>query len=158
MARWQDVVESEPEFADAVLRLFDAAKHKTMATIRADGGPRISGIEANFSDGELWIGSMIGSRKSADLERDGRLALHSPSVPPPEGNETAWEGDAKLSGVAVKEDDPERLATMGGGEGGGDLFRIDIHDVVLTRVDASGEYLEIKFWRPGKPLSTVKRA
>jgi len=158
MARWQDVVDSEPEFASAVQKLFDASKHKTMATVRKDGGPRISGIEANFADGDLWIGSMTGSRKGEDLVRDGRLALHSTSIAPAEGAETAWDGDAKLSGVAVREDDPERLAAMGGGESGGELFRIDVHDVVLTRIDESGEYLQIQLWRPGKPLRVVKRA
>ena len=44
MARWQDVVDSEPEFATAVRALFDARRHKTIATLRKDGSPRISGI------------------------------------------------------------------------------------------------------------------
>jgi hypothetical protein len=38
-------VRDAPEFAERVRRLFDARKHKTIATLRSDGAPRISGIE-----------------------------------------------------------------------------------------------------------------
>jgi hypothetical protein len=44
MAAWRDVEQAEPEFAARVRRLFDAGRHKTVATLRADGSPRISGI------------------------------------------------------------------------------------------------------------------
>ena len=45
MTAWRDVQAAAPEFADRVQRLFDAHRHKTIATLRADGAPRISGIE-----------------------------------------------------------------------------------------------------------------
>ncbi len=45
MASWQDVENAEPEFAARIRRIFDAHKHKTLATLRADGSPRLSGIE-----------------------------------------------------------------------------------------------------------------
>ena len=76
MAAWKDVEQAEPEFAARVRRLFDAGRHKTIATLRADGSPRISGIECEFADGELRFGSMPGARKGADLRRDPRFALH----------------------------------------------------------------------------------
>ena len=34
MARWQDVVDSAPEFASRAHALFEAGKHKTLATLR----------------------------------------------------------------------------------------------------------------------------
>ena len=46
MPSWDEVARSAPELATAVQRLFDAHKHRTMATLRRDGSPRISGIEA----------------------------------------------------------------------------------------------------------------
>jgi len=61
MARWQDVVDTAPEFAKAAQAIFDAGKHKTMASLRKDGAPRISGIEATFSDGDVWLGMMPAS-------------------------------------------------------------------------------------------------
>jgi hypothetical protein len=82
MAAWEDVEQAEPEFAARVRRLFDAGRHKTIATLRADGSPRISGIECEFADGELRFGSMPGARKGADLRRDPRFALHGPAFTP----------------------------------------------------------------------------
>lgn len=34
---WADVARDAPDFAEHVRRLFDARKHTTMATLRADG-------------------------------------------------------------------------------------------------------------------------
>src|SRR3712207_82620 len=101
MTSWVEFERAEPEFARRVRTLFDAHKHKTIATLRADGAPRISGIEAEFADGELTFGSMPRARKGDDLRRDPRFALHSPSVDPPEGEPSSWPGDAKISGRAV---------------------------------------------------------
>lgn len=44
MTRWQDVVDAESELAIEVQRVFDAYKHKTIATPRGDGSPRISSV------------------------------------------------------------------------------------------------------------------
>ena len=101
MAAWKDVEQAEPEFAARVRRLFDAGRHKTIATLRADGSPRISGIECEFADGELRFGSMPGARKGADLRRDPRFALHGPSSHPQQGQEAEWPGEAKIAGQAV---------------------------------------------------------
>ena len=88
-------------FAARVRRLFEAGRHKTIATLRADGSPRISGIECEFADGQLRFGSMPGARKGADLRRDPRFALHGPVFHPEEGNEAGWPGEAKIAGRAV---------------------------------------------------------
>jgi hypothetical protein len=48
MTTWEEVERAVPEFAQRVRALFDAHRHKTIATLRADGSPRISGIEAAF--------------------------------------------------------------------------------------------------------------
>ena len=93
---WQDVEQAEPEFAQRVRALFDAHQHKTIATLRADGSPRISGIETVFEEGELVFGSMPNARKGADLTRDPRFALHSATIDPVEGSEARWPGEAKI--------------------------------------------------------------
>jgi hypothetical protein len=155
MARWQEIQDEEPEFAAALRALFDAHRHKTMATLRKDGSPRVSGIEVTFADGDVWIGSMTGSRKGADLHRDPRLALHSASEDP--GDEPAsWPGDAKLSGRAEAVTDAERLRAMGGGDSA-DLFRIDITDAVLTRIGSPADHLVIEHWREGRGLRRTRR-
>jgi hypothetical protein len=157
MARWQDVVDSEPAFAQAVQALFDAGKHKAIATLRKDGAPRISGIEAQFADGELWLGMMANSQKLADVHRDPRIALHSPSTEPPEDQSRAneWSGDAKLSGHLVPMDDAMRRAVAGDAPEG-DYFTVDIEEVVFTRVGTPADHLDVQLWRPGKPLKTMR--
>ena len=151
MTAWLDVERSEPEFAQRVRGLFDAHRHKTIATLRADGSPRISGIEAVFDGGELTFGSMPNARKGADLLRDPRFALHSATVDPVEGSEAQWPGEAKISGRAVA----AGAVTEGPG---GDLFRADVREVVHTHLDDKATMLVVEWWTPTHGLRRVERA
>lgn len=150
MTAWKDVEQAEPEFAERVRRLFNVGRHKTIATIRADGSPRISGIECEFADGELKVGSMPGARKGADLKRDPRFALHGPTIHPEEGKEAQWPGEAKIAGRAVP-DGP------GEDESAGDSFRADISEVVITRLNPEATLLVIESWTPQLGLRVVER-
>ncbi|MFC0533624.1 pyridoxamine 5'-phosphate oxidase family protein [Phytohabitans kaempferiae] len=160
MARWEEVEADAPEFAAAVRRLFDAFKHKTLATLRRDGSPRISGTEAQFRDGDIWLGSMWMARKAVDLRRDPRFALHSASEDPSDDNPSSWPGDAKLSGRVEEVTDPEQLAKAMGGEAPSEqshLFRLDIEEVVWTRVGTPADHLVIELWRAGEGLRRFQR-
>ena len=150
MTAWRDVERAEPEFAQRVRALFDAHRHKTIATLRADGSPRISGIEAVFENGELMFGSMPDARKSADLHRDPRFALHSATVDPVEGSEAQWPGEAKISGRAV-------AAGPATGRSDGDRFRTDIADVVHTHLNAEATMLVVEWWTPTSGLQRIER-
>ena len=79
MPSWSEVEAEAPELVALARRFLDAHVHKTLATLRRDGSPRISGTEIDFADGELWLGSMWRSAKALDLRRDPRFALHSGS-------------------------------------------------------------------------------
>jgi nitroimidazol reductase NimA-like FMN-containing flavoprotein (pyridoxamine 5'-phosphate oxidase superfamily) len=138
--------------------LLEAHVHKTIATIRADGSPRISGIEAKFIDDDLWFGSMPGSRKGSDLARDPRFALHSGSIDPP-----GWQGDAKLSGRAEEIAEPERkeelFRAMGAEEVSVEsaLYRVDLHELTVTRLTEAGDELAIDFWSEAGGLRSLTR-
>ena len=147
MTAWRDVQQAEPEFAQRVRALFDAHRHKTIATLRADGSPRISGIEAAFEDGELVFGSMADARKGADLRRDPRFALHSATVDPVEGAEAQWPGEAKIAGRALLTTGPD-----------GDRFRADIAEVVHTHLDDKATVLVVEWWTAEHGLRQVSRA
>ncbi|MEA2370500.1 MAG: hypothetical protein QOH12_894 [Solirubrobacteraceae bacterium] len=147
---WRDVEQAEPEFAQRVRALFDAHKHKTIATLRADGSPRISGIEAFFEDGELIFGSMPNARKGTDLRRDPRFALHSATVDPVEGSEAQWPGEAKISGRAIT----ARPTTDGAD---GDRFHADIAEVVHTHLNELATLLVIEWWMPRHGLRRIER-
>ncbi|RSD14029.1 pyridoxamine 5'-phosphate oxidase family protein [Amycolatopsis eburnea] len=144
MTAWREFEAAEPEFAKRVQALFDAHKHKTIATLRADGSPRISGIETAFADGELTFGSMPNARKGADLLRDPRFAVHSATVDPVEGAEAEWPGEAKISGRAVSSD-------------GGRSFRADVAEVVHTHLNATATLLVVEWWTPAGGLRKVER-
>ncbi len=107
MPAWSDVERAAPDLAAAVRARFEAHRHKVLATLRADGSPRLSGIETTFKDGELWLGMMPDSRKVQDLRRDPRLALHTP---PADADLT--EPDARISGRAVEATEPDAMARL----------------------------------------------
>lgn len=148
MASWGEIERSEPEFAARARRLFDAGRHKTIATLRADGSPRISGIECEFEGGELRFGSMPGARKGADLRRDPRFALHGPTFHPEDGRERDWPGEAKIAGRAVPTGDKA---------GDGEMFVADVTEVVLTGLDAEATTLVVEWWTPAHGLRRVER-
>ena len=152
---WGEIEREAPEFAGRVQRLFDAARHKTLATLRADGSPRISGIECEFADGDLRFGSMSGARKGSDLKRDPRFALHGPSFHPTQGKENEWPGEAKITGRAVPAG-PVREDPADAGPAG-ELFVADITEVVVTGLNAEGTKLVVEWWMPGRGLQRIER-
>jgi hypothetical protein len=151
---WNEIVEAQPEFADRVRALFDSGRHKTIATLRADGSPRISGIEAEFVDGNLRFGSMAGARKGADLRRDARFALHSPTFHPEEGNESEWPGEAKIAGRAIP---AGPITAEDEAEAHGEMFVADIDEVVITGLNHDATMLVVESWTPGRGLKVIER-
>ena len=143
-------------------RCFDPHIHKTLATLRADGSPRVSGQEMSFRDGNVWLGMMPGSRKARDLQRDPRLAVHSATVDPSMAG-----GDAKLSGRALEVTDRETIdwfISKEGEEKGEEppepfhLFRIDVGEIVLTTLGGDPpDHLVIETWRERRGVTRVER-
>jgi len=155
MPSWKAIQRAEPEFAGRVQWLFDSGRHKTIATLRADGSPRISGIECEFTDGDLRFGSMSGARKGADLRRDPRFALHSPNFHPEEGKESEWPGEAKIAGRAISAD--PATTDEGGEQPDGEMFVADIAEVVITGLNAEATKLVVESWTPERGLRRVER-
>ena len=152
---WKAIEQAEPEFARRVRTLFDAGRHKTIATLRTDGSPRISGIECEFTDDDLRFGSMTGSRKGADLKRDRRFALHGPTFHPEEGKENDWPGEAKIAGRAI----PVGPVTADdtGEQPDGEMLIADITEVVITGLNAEATKLVVESWTPERGLRRVER-
>ena len=146
MPSWSEFEAAAPELAARVRERLDAHTHKTLATVRRDGAPRISGIESRIEDGELLIGSMWHGVKALDLLRDPRFALHSGSDDP-----ASWKGDAKLAGVAVDITDPDQEGEKA------HTFRLDLREVSTVRLDDARTHLIIDIWTPEKGVRQVKR-
>ena len=149
-ASWGAFAREAPELAERVRAAFSARKHCTMATLRRDGSPRISGTEVQLGEEQLEIGSMAGAVKALDLLRDPRCALHSPTVDPPEGRESEWAGEAKLAGVASE------VGGSAGQEPGSHTFRLALTEVVHTRVES--DQLVVTSWHPGRGVEERRRS
>jgi hypothetical protein len=146
MPSWCEVEAEVPALAAAARGFLEARTHRTMATIRRDGAPRISGTELRFDAGELWFGSMYRSNKALDLLRDPRFALHSGSEDPP-----AWKGDATVSGT-VEEADAARIAEIydEAPPGPSHLFRADVTEITVVTLADSGDHLILESWVNGR--------
>ena len=157
MASWSEVERQAPELTAQARGLLDAFVHKTLATLRRDGSPRISGSEVIFADGELWLGSMWRSMKALDLRRDPRFALHSGSTDP----EAGWNGDAKLAGRAEENLDEALRHRVFGGKGGpgpAHLFRCEITELVVVSLPDPPEFLVIEAWHEGRGVTRRERS
>jgi Pyridoxamine 5'-phosphate oxidase len=143
VASWAEFESARPEFAKRVRKLMSTRKHLTMATLRRDGSPRISGTEVQFAGEHLQIGSMPRALKAKDLLRDPRVAIHGPTHDPAKSG--GWRGEAKIAGRAVEIPS----------SGDGNSFRIDIREVVITRLGTHG--LAIESWTPDRGYRVVDR-
>ena len=150
MTSWTDFAGAQPDLAHRVRQCFAIRKHATLATLRRDGSPRISGIEVDFSDDGLHLGMMPGSLKALDLRRDPRLALHCPTEDTPENDPSSWLGDAKIAGRAT-----EVSASAGIDEAL--RFSVDVLEVVHITVGTPADHLVIESWHPDRGLDHRKR-
>ncbi|AOR32548.1 pyridoxamine 5'-phosphate oxidase [Streptomyces fodineus] len=156
---WAAFGSAVPGLAAIAEERFRRHRHHVLATLRKDGSPRTSGLEADFRGGELWLGMMGGSLKALDLRRDPRFALQAN---PGEGTDLGG-GDVRISGRAYE---------IGDGAGDGEtkawyveeveppqpfhLFRTELTEVVRTYVEDE-RYLVVQVWRPGEPVRTLRR-
>lgn len=147
MASWAEFETANPEFASRVLALLASRKHLTMATLRRDGSPRISGTEVEFAGGQLRLGSMAGAVKALDLRRDPRVAIHGPTEDPPAASAAAWKGESKIAGIAIEVESGSTAHR----------FLIDIREAVITRLNEAGNRLVVESWTEGRGYRIIER-
>ncbi|MEU6403512.1 pyridoxamine 5'-phosphate oxidase family protein [Streptomyces sp. NPDC046985] len=152
---WAAFAAVEPELAETVEQRFGAFRHHVPATLRKDGSPRSSGLEARFALGELWLGMMPDSLKALDLRRDPRFALQANPGP----GAGMGGGDVRIGGRAVEVTDPAvraAYADRADPPGPFHLFRGELAEVVRTFVEDDA-YLVTQVWRPGGQVRTMRR-
>src|SRR5215204_2380816 len=100
MASWSDFAADAPRLARAIRSLMEQYGPGLgyLATVRADGGPRVHPVSPVITEDGLFC-FVVDSPKRRDLERDGRYALHS--FPPEESDDEAY-----VAGRARRIDDP----------------------------------------------------
>lgn len=148
--RWEDFERAAPTIAEIGRSRFESAGVAVLATIRADGSPRISACELYFVDGELCLGMMWRSRKALDLLRDPRIMVCTPVC----GRE-APDGDVKLSGRARERSEPALREHFGDAQERAidwrppepfHLFTLDVEHAAFI---AFGEDRRVLRWTPG---------
>jgi hypothetical protein len=99
--------------------------------------------------------------KARDLQRDPRVAFHSATLDVEMTN-----GDAKIAGRAVEitDDDEKAAFTRGHADAGGEqppgpfhLFRVDVQEIVLTRIGDPPDHLVVESWHEGRGTQLVER-
>jgi hypothetical protein len=161
MTSWSAVATEAPELAALAQARVEATGLALIATLRADGSPRISGVEPTFLDGDLWLGMMDASWKARDLQRDPRFSMHNATE-----DKEVKEGDVKISGRAgeVVDADAKREFMRKFGELNGygppddspyHLFRLDVTEVVTIR--PNGDHLLIETWHEGRGTNRIER-
>lgn len=151
-----------PRIAAVFTRRLAATNNLCMlATLRADGFPRISPVEPRIFEHQLVVMGMPGTRKFADLVRDPRLCLHTATV-----DTNVDDGDAKIFGTVADSADPDlhrRFAEALFVESGFDIrgqtfehyFTVDIAGA--SAVEVSDGHLDITIWRLDAPEHVVRK-
>ncbi len=145
--RWVDVEREAPELARKAKAFLDGHTHLTIATLRKDGSPRISGTEIRWEDGDLVIGSMWKAMKALDLERDGRYALHSGSDDPDAG----WEGDAKVAGRVARAETRDHAGSPS------HFFALDVTELVIVGLNEARDKKLVESWHEGRGTTRIER-
>lgn len=129
---WARFCGAAPALSDQVRALFEQYGPALgyLATVRADGGPRVHPIAPVIADGGLFCFAMP-SPKRRDLERDGRYALHA--YPAEHSDDEAY-----LAGRAVPVTSASRRARLArlhraAPDGNWRLFELRISVAVVTR-------------------------
>ena len=83
MVSWGAFETAAPDLAATGRRLFERLDSGSalLATVRGDGLPRIHPITISFVDDRLIAFLIEGSAKLADLDADGRYAMHAHQDP-----------------------------------------------------------------------------
>lgn len=97
---WADLEAAAPELARRGRELIERFRFLLVGTIRRDGTPRISAVEARIVEGQLAMVMIPGTLKVRDLARDPRLTANAPLVHLGDPN-----AEFKLHGRAVPVDD-----------------------------------------------------
>jgi hypothetical protein len=117
-----------------------------LATVRADGGPRVHPVTPWIADGRLFVRMYPTSPKAADLDRDPRFALHSMM-----DNDDGIGGEFTVHGRAARVDSPQEIADAYAAiEGPGSdrklvLFELEIDEAMATEYE--GDETLRRRWR-----------
>jgi hypothetical protein len=135
---WQSLADAAPELAAfGTERLHDQVAY--LATLKADGSPRLHPVRPVVTAGHLFVFMEASSPKIRDLDRDARYALHATAT-----SGTPWDlREFVAEGTARRNDDPEGRSTANAGSAFPrderfQLFELDVGSALSTTYGADG--------------------
>jgi pyridoxamine 5'-phosphate oxidase-like protein len=124
-----------------------------LATLRADGRPRLGPVEAHLADGRLLIGVMPRSLKARDLERDPRCTLQSVVADPDSG-----EPELKLYCRAVpSHGEPAGAWWAGRAPADVRVHELEIDEAALVEWNLARGEMTVTSWSPARGTRTARR-
>jgi hypothetical protein len=78
MLAWAKLEQAAPEIAARGRELLERFQFVLVGTLRSDGAPRVTPVEAYLVDGHLLVNMIPRSLKALDLLRDARVYVHAP--------------------------------------------------------------------------------
>ena len=155
---WRDVERLTGPLAAAAALRFAAHEHHVMATVRADGRPRVSGTNIYITDGMMWLGMMPGAARQRDLEARPWCSVHSA---PLNAELPHGEGDVRIDADVRRLDDGEsrrllRAIDRGDESMPGVLVELLVRSMSLVEVE--GGELVVTSWSPAKGTSSRRLA
>jgi hypothetical protein len=76
MVTWSELLEAQPEIGAVGVALLEKHGMAYLATVRADGSPRVHPVCPFVIDGRLYVATPRTSPKARDQLRDPRVVLH----------------------------------------------------------------------------------
>src|SRR6185295_1432490 len=76
MATWAEFTAAAPEIAAVGAHLLETNTLAYLATVRADGAPRVHPVCPFIIDGRLYVATPPSSPKARDQLRDRRYVIH----------------------------------------------------------------------------------
>ncbi len=159
MFQWANFEAAAPMLAAQGRELIERFRFVLVGTIRSDGTPRISPVEARIVRGHLMLVMIPDTLKARDLLRDPRILVNSPITHPDDPNT-----EFKLRGRVVEiRDQALREATADAIEAasgwrppaGWHFFSLDIEDAAFLAWQSG--MLDMTRWNHDRGLDSVRR-
>lgn len=151
---WRDVERLASPLASAAASRFAAHEHHVMATVQADGRPRVSGTNIYITDGMMWLGMMPAAARRHDLDARPWCSVHSA---PLNAELPHGEGDVRLDAdVRRLDDDVSRQLLHAIGRGDDSVTGVFVELLIrsMSLVEVDGAELVVTSWSPSRGIAT----
>jgi len=159
MFQWANFEAAAPLLAAQGRELIERFRFVLVGTIRSDGTPRISPVEAHIVRGHLMLVMIPGTLKARDLLRDPRILVNSPITHSDDPNtEFKLRGRVvEIRDQALREATADAIETTSGWRppAGWHFFSLDIEEAAFLAWQSG--MLDLTRWNGDRGLDSVRR-